>query len=195
MILLSNTAALINALKGLITVSDPLKNKNLVLTGFMGTGKTTVGYILASSLKRTLIDTDQMIEEKTGLTVSQIFEQHGESYFRDLESEEILKLKQYRPGSLVIATGGGAVLRGRNLKILSENGVIIALTASPCAILRRISKTNQRPLLAGEGAAEKIKTKLLEREQYYRHCSFQLDTTGRTPQQFAREIIASIKEV
>ena len=195
MILLSNTAALINALKGLITISDQIKNKNLVLTGFMGTGKTTVGYILASSLKRTLIDTDQMIEEKTGLTVSQIFEQHGESYFRDLESEEILKLKQNRPGSLVIATGGGAVLRGHNLKILSENGIIIALTASPCAILRRISKTNQRPLLAGEGAAEKIKTKLLEREQYYRHCSFQLDTTGRTPQQVAREIIASIKKV
>lgn len=195
MILLSNTAALINALKGLITISDQIKNKNLVLTGFMGTGKTTVGYILASSLKRTLIDTDQMIEEKTGLTVSQIFEQHGESYFRDLESEEILKLKQNRPGSLVIATGGGAVLRGHNLKILSENGIIIALTASPCAILRRISKTNQRPLLAGEGAAEKIKTKLREREQYYRHCSFQLDTTGRTPQQVAREIIASIKKV
>lgn len=192
---MSNTAALINALKGLIAVSDQIKNKNIVLTGFMGTGKTTVGYILASSLKRTLIDTDQMIEEKTGLTVSQIFVQHGESYFRDLESELILKLKQYRPGSLVIATGGGAVLRGRNLKILSENGVIIALTASPSAILRRISKTNQRPLLAGEGAVEKIKTKLREREQYYRQCSFQLDTTGRTPQQVAREIIAFIKKI
>jgi shikimate kinase len=195
LILLNNTAAFINALKGLITVSGLIKNKNLVLTGFMGTGKTTVGSILASSLKRTLIDTDQMIEEKTGLTVLQIFERHGESYFRDLESEEILRLKQYRPGSLVIATGGGAVLRGRNLKILLENGVIIALTASPSAILRRISKTNQRPLLAGEGASEKIKTKLREREQYYRHCSFQLDTTGRTPQQVAREIIASITKL
>jgi shikimate kinase len=195
LIMLSNTAAFINALKGLITVSDRIKNKNLVLTGFMGTGKTTVGSILASSLKRTLLDTDQMIEEKTGLTLSQIFETYGESYFRDLESEEILRLKQYRPGSLVIATGGGAVLRGCNLKVLSENGIIIALTASSSAILRRISKTNQRPLLAGEGAAEKIKTKLREREVYYRQCSFQLDTTGRTPQQVAREVIAYITKL
>jgi len=156
----------------------------------MGTGKTASGIIIAAELSRILIDTDQVIEEENGSTISQIFAEKGEAYFRDQESALIAGLGRYPSGSLVIATGGGTVLREENMKMLSENGLIILLTASPEAILRRISKTDQRPLLAGAGTAEKIKAKLLEREQYYRHYSFRIDTTGLTPKQVAREIIA-----
>lgn len=182
-------------LRGLIVFKESVKNKNIVLTGFMGTGKTAVGEILAAALNRSLIDTDRLIEEKTALTVLQIFKQHGEAYFRDQESAVIAGLGKYPSGSLVIATGGGAVLQEKNMKLLSENGLIILLTASPRAILRRLSKTSQRPLLAGPGTAEKIKAKLLEREQYYRHYSFRVDTTGLAKKQVARKIINYLKSV
>lgn len=167
-------------------------NKNIVLIGFMGTGKTAVGEILALKLNRTLVDTDQMIEEKTGFTVTQIFQRLGEQYFRDRESEVICNLGQFPPGSLVIATGGGVVLREENLKLLSQNSTIILLTASPRAIMRRVSKTGQRPLLAGPDSAEKIRIMLLEREKYYRNYLLRIDTTGRTPRQVARKIMGYI---
>ena len=159
----------------------------------MGTGKTAVGEILASKLNRTLVDTDQMIEEKSGRTVTEIFQQHGEQYFRDRESEVICNLSQSPPGSLVIATGGGVVLREENMKLLSQNGMIILLTASPRAIIRRVSKTGQRPLLAGPDSAEKIRVMLRERDLYYRNYSLRIDTTGRTPLEVAREIMVYIE--
>lgn len=177
----------------MVIFKDALKNINVVLTGFMGTGKTAVGEILASKLKRTLIDTDRIVEEKTGLTVTQIFQQHGEIYFRDRESEVISGLSQYQPGSLVIATGGGVVLREGNMKVLEQNSLIILLTASPRAILRRISKTDQRPILSGPDAAEKIRSKLLERDQFYSNYSLRIDTTGRTPLQVVGEIMFSLE--
>lgn len=156
----------------------------------MGTGKTAAGIIIASELNRILIDTDQIIEEENGSTISQIFTEKGEAYFRDQESAVIAGLGRYPSGRLVIATGGGTVLREENMKMLSENGLIILLTASPKAILRRVSKTDQRPLLAGPGAADIIKAKLQERKRFYRNYSFRVDTTGLTPKQVAREIIA-----
>jgi len=172
----------------------PLNSKNIVLTGFMGVGKTAVGKILASELKRNFIDTDQLIEDKAGLTVTEIFARHGETYFRNLEEEVINSLGHYPSGSLVIATGGGSVLRESNIKKLTKNGLVILLTASPRAIVRRIARFDQqRPLLSGRESALKVKGMMMERLQYYRHHSFMIDTTGRKPSLVAREIIEYLK--
>lgn len=176
-------------------VKKESRDKNIVLTGFMGTGKNAVGKILARRLERNFIDTDQLVEEKSGISITQIFEQHGEDYFRDLENEAILTLKDYPPGSLVVATGGGAVLRKRNRDLLDSIGLVILLTASPQSILKRTARSDKRPLLKGPGRAEKINKLLKEREQFYKQCSYSIDTTGLTPTRIAEEILNYLSKV
>lgn len=170
-----------------------IMTNNIILTGFMATGKSAVGKELAKRLERTFIDTDMLIEEKAARTISAIFRDRGEEYFRDLESEVIAELVSYRPGSLVVATGGGAVLRENNRKLLRKDGVIVLLTASPRAILKRVAKTGQRPLLASKCTIEEINKRLTERKSYYRYYDFTVDTTGRRPGWVANKIIAVLR--
>ena len=157
----------------------------------MGTGKTAVGKILARVLDRRFVDTDRLVEETTGLAVSELFSKHGEAYFRDRESEAILSLNCYQPGTLVVATGGGAVLRAQNRSVLARSGLIILLTATPRAIKRRVAKNAHRPLLA-ENSILKISSMLQEREIYYRDCTFNIDTTCLTVRQVASKILTCI---
>ncbi len=166
-----------------------MKEKNIILTGFMGTGKSAVGEILARRLKRTFIDTDAVVEEKTGMSIADIFKNYGEEYFRSRESEVIGTLRSYPPGSLVVATGGGAVICEKNRQLLRENAVIILLVASPRAIRRRIKNTGQRPLLAEACSVGEIRARLSERESFYRCHDLSIDTTGSGPGRTAREII------
>ncbi len=162
--------------------------KNIILTGFMGTGKTSVAAILASDSGRCYVDTDRLIEEACGLKISQIFEQYGEEFFRDQETEILSTLPGYPPGSLVVATGGGAVLRGKNREIMQKAGIVILLTASPQAIIERLAETTDRPLLSGPQPAEKINELLQERKGCYSVCDISIDTTGRSPEEIAMEI-------
>ena len=101
---------------------------NIILVGFMGTGKTSVGRRLSLRLRMTYVDTDEIIEQTTGRRITDIFAQHGESYFRELESEAVRKVSDL--DEHVISTGGGVVLRTRNLEILKRNGVVFSLTAT-----------------------------------------------------------------
>jgi shikimate kinase len=167
--------------------------KNIILTGFMATGKSAVGKELAKRLDRTFVDTDILVEEKTARTISDIFRDRGEEYFRDLESEVIAGLVRYRPGSLVVATGGGAVIREKNRNLLRKDGVIVLLTASPRAILKRVGKTGRRPLLTAKCTLEEINKRLAEREPYYRYYDITVDTTARRPGWVAKEIIAVLR--
>lgn len=161
------------------------------MTGFMGTGKTAVGEILAHALSRCFVDTDRLVEETAGFTVAELFSKFGEAYFRDRESEVILSLTRYQPGTLVVATGGGTVLRAENRLALSRNGLIVLLTATPRAIKRRVAKNVHRPLL-DENSTARISSMLQERELYYRDCTFSIDTTGLTVRQVASKILACI---
>jgi shikimate kinase len=161
------------------------------LTGFMGTGKSAVGEILACVLDRRFVDTDRLVEEASGLTIAELFSKYGEAYFRDRESEAILGLKDYQPGTLVVATGGGTVLREHNRSVLSRDGLIVLLTATPRAIKRRIVKNTNRPLLT-ENSTAKIDAMLQEREIVYRDCTFSIDTTGLTARQVAGKILTCI---
>lgn len=164
--------------------------KNIVLTGFMGTGKTTAGKLVASKLGLSFVDVDAYIEKKAGMRISDIFEQFGEEYFRDLETECIGDIVQKK--NLVIATGGGAVLRKKNVQLLRQNGVIVHLDATLDTILKHTSRSENRPLLQGQ-TAEQVKQRLASRTEFYQDCDFTVCVDGRTPIQVAQRIVECCK--
>jgi shikimate kinase len=139
---------------------------NIVLTGFMGTGKTAVGQALAKRLNRQLIEVDSKIEQMAGKSISDIFKDSGEIYFRELE---IGAIKQAAAGKKqVIACGGGVVLNTINIDRLRETGVIINLAVSPQIILKRTSgNAGSRPLLNIQQPAERIRELLKFRKPFY----------------------------
>lgn len=161
---------------------------NIVLVGFMGTGKTSVGIKLAKALSMSFIDTDDIIENDYKMSISDIFALHGEEYFRDLESavvEKVCKLNGY-----IIATGGGIVKREMNIKKLKESGVVFCLSASPEIILQRTSGDNHRPLLRVEDPINQIKRMLSERKQFYECADYNIDTSDLNIDQVAEKIIS-----
>ena len=175
--------------------SGTAANSNIILIGFMGTGKTAVGAELASRLGRKFIDTDLLVEEKSGMKVAEIFEKFGEGEFRKRESEAALALASYRPGEIVAATGGGIALQKVNRDRLAEAGIVVLLNASPRAILRRIGKGKERPLLEGPNPAERIEELLKERETIYCNYDISINTTGKTVKQVSREIISRFRQL
>ena len=162
-----------------------MAEKNIVLVGFMGTGKSTVGKLLAKRMKRVWVDVDQRIEESQKRKIAEIFEKDGEAHFRSLEKEEIQKIASGR--NLVITTGGGAVLSPDNRAALKKNGFVIALSATPETIFQRVRKSRHRPLLKGDLLTE-IRRLLAEREPFYREAECAFSTDGKTAAQVAESI-------
>lgn len=132
-----------------------MKKKNVILVGYMGCGKSTVGKRLSFALKQPYVDTDKLIEQKQGTTISAIFDEHGEEYFRDLETECVESLFSYKQGH-VIAVGGGLVLRQKNRELLKELGTVVYLRATPETTYERLKGDDTRPLLRGEDPYGKI---------------------------------------
>lgn len=161
--------------------------RNVILTGFMGTGKTTVGRLLAPRLGFKFIDTDDIIIEQAGQSIAEIFAQETEAGFRRREREVIRELKG--ASGLVIATGGGAILAEDNLKYLKALGPVFCLRASERAVYRRLKGNRERPLLRGEHPLKQIKTLLQQRTPYYKKADKIFDTTGKSPQKVAAEIL------
>ncbi len=153
---------------------------NIVLTGFMGTGKTTVGKRLAVELKLKFVDTDKLIEEEAKLRIREIFSLYGEGRFREIEKNIIRKLSSGSFGhGLVVSTGGGAVIAPENRAALRSWAKVICLKATADAILKRAGNNEVRPLLNLKGADKRAEVERLlkEREEPYRDCDFELDTT------------------
>jgi len=165
--------------------------KNIVLTGFMGTGKTEVGRILAQKLNYTLVDADTEIEKEQKITITEIFKQYGEPKFREIESGVIKQISELEKA--VISTGGGAVLKQENMDNLRKKGVIFCLTASPETILQRTSINSDRPLLQVENPLQKIKELLEFRRPYYEKADIMIDTEDKSPMEVADEIIEKVK--
>lgn len=161
---------------------------NVVLIGFMGTGKTAIGKRLAQALGKQFIDTDQEIERVTGMTIAQIFNRHGEIRFR---SEEKLAIKRACSSSnAVIATGGGAVLDKENIATIKGCGRVICLTARPEVIQNRIKRKDNRPLLQKDKSIGKIKELLSEREACYRKCAeIFFDTSDEEHEQVVSRVL------
>lgn len=164
--------------------------KNIVLTGFMGTGKSGVGKILSKKLSYILIDSDTEIEKEQKMSITDIFRQHGEAIFRDIESDIIKRLSEME--NVVISTGGGVVLRESNIENLRKKGVIVCLTASAETILRRVEHSNDRPLLQVDNPLQKIKELLNSREQYYRNADITISTEGKSLKEIASEILGKL---
>lgn len=142
-----------------------MKN-NIVLIGFMGSGKTSVGKRLAGKIKYKFIDTDEWIEKTEKMKISEIFEKHGEEYFRNLETNTIKELISSTK-STIISTGGGMPLRECNARLLKELGVVIYLKASEEITIKRVKGDTTRPLLAGDNLEERVNRLLTERMPVY----------------------------
>lgn len=163
---------------------------NIVLCGFMGCGKTTVGKVLAQLLDFSFVDMDAYIEEKAGLRVSDIFAREGEPAFRRMETEACRELS--RESGLVIATGGGALMQPANRQALEAGGVIVLLEVRPEVVAERLKDDRSRPLLDGCGtAAEKekrIRELMEKRLPTYRQAASLAVDGNRPPRQVAAEI-------
>ena len=163
---------------------------NVVLIGYRGTGKSTVGKIVAVQLGLGLVSTDAEIVKAAGRTIPQIVEQHGWEYFRDLETKMCQNLAG-RDG-LVIDTGGGAILRPQNVESLKQTGKLFWLTASVETIAKRIGSDTQRPSLTGtKSFIDEIQDVLRERTPKYQAAADEIiETEGKSVAQVAEEILA-----
>lgn len=160
-----------------------MSGKNLVLAGFMGTGKSTVGRLAASRLGWPFVDTDHAIEERAGVTIPELFER-GEAHFRRWEAAVCREVaaEQCR----VIAVGGGALLDPANRAVLGARGVIICLTASLETIVERVGLDEGRPLF---GTRQQVAALLEERQAHYDSLPHHVETSGRSPEAVAEEVI------
>lgn len=165
--------------------------KNIVLLGFMGTGKTEVGKILAKRLKLKFVDLDNLIEKEMGMGISDIFFNFGEDYFRNLEKDMVRRISKER--GLVIATGGGVVLNDENIENLRQSGILITLSATVTDIYRRISGKKDRPLLNVQYPEKTIKEMLELRKSRYELADITIDTSGRSLEEVAEEILKILK--
>lgn len=146
-------------------LEDKMKN-NIILIGFMGSGKTSIGKLLARELSFEFIDTDEEIEKEENLKISKIFDEFGEEYFRDLETNYIRKLIPSSK-SLIVSTGGGLPLRDCNAKILRELGIVVYLKAKKDTIVNRVKEDNTRPLLKSNDLEERVDSLLELRDPSY----------------------------
>jgi shikimate kinase len=165
--------------------------KNIVLTGFMGTGKTSTGRVLARKLGTRFIDTDKLIEKEAGILIGEIFEKLGEPYFRRLEREIVKKVSEEI--GVVIAVGGGAIVNPANLADLKRHGIVVSLTATPEVILSRIEMNLDRPLLKVKDKIGKIKDLLVDRAPYYEKANITVNTDDKSPEQVAEEILEAVR--
>lgn len=164
-------------------MDTPSKPHNIVLAGFMGTGKSTVGELIAETLGWRFIDSDQLIVVLENMPIKDIFAHKGEAYFRQIERRVATELAEMR--RIVVATGGGMMVDADNRTVMGVRGLLVCLNATPDVIEQRIGGATNRPLLKDDWRA------LLEsRREAYAALPYQVDTTGKTPEQVAEEVVA-----
>ena len=159
---------------------------NLALIGFMGTGKSSVGRMVAATLRYDFVDTDEFIEKRAGRTITQIFAQDGEPAFRQIERDLVVEMKGWR--KKVISTGGGLAANPANLEGLKQHALVVCLWASPEAIWQRVRHQTHRPLLQGPDPLEKIRALLEERTPHYRQADVLVNTGMRSIREVAQQV-------
>ena len=167
-------------------------NYNIVLIGFMGTGKSTISAYLSEQFGMEAIDMDQVISEREGMPISRIFEIHGEEYFRNAETN-LLKELQTRK-NVVISCGGGTPLRKENVVEMKKNGKVVLLTAKPETIFERVKNNHDRPLLENNKSVEFIEELMLKRkDKYIAAADVIIETDNKEKQQICHELIDALK--
>ena len=162
---------------------------HIYLTGFMGTGKSTIGDALARHMGRRLLDTDEMIVSRDGRSIPAIFDEEGEPFFRKLERDVISEISAMDEPA-VISCGGGVVLSEENVRAMKSSGIVILLTASPGEILRRVESDNNRPLLAEKKTISDIEKMLKSRRDAYEGAAdHTIDTEGKSVDEIVKEIV------
>jgi len=171
-----------------------IHEKNIVLIGMRGSGKTTIGAILAGRLHREFIPMDALIVYEAGMTIPQIVEAHGWDRFRDIET--LVARKVARLTGTINATGGGVVLKPENVEALRETGVVFWLNVSVDNTLQRIGEDPNRPSLTGKSSRrDDIAATYAEREMLYRNAAhYTIDTDDKTQEQIAAEIVKVLEE-
>ncbi|RME72383.1 MAG: shikimate kinase [Chloroflexi bacterium] len=171
-----------------------MTERNIILTGFMGTGKSTIGQLVADRLGREFVDMDTLIEQREGRSIPQIFAESGEPYFRRLEASLCRELSA--PRGLVIATGGGALVPEANLRAMEAGGLVICLDCQPAELWRRIGQSDNRPMLAeqDEGRFARLSNLLKQRGPAYARIPHHLDVTHLTPAQAAEQICVMVQK-
>lgn len=168
--------------------------QHIYLIGFMGTGKTTISHKLRELTGAEEIDMDAWIVEKNALSINEMFEKYGETYFRDRETDAVCEIA--KSASAIVSCGGGAVLRQENTQIMKESGRIVLLTATPETVYQRVKNSTDRPLLNGHMNVEYIASLMEKRRALYvGACDISVSTDGKTPEQIAMEILAAAGEM
>jgi shikimate kinase len=166
--------------------------ENLVLVGFMGTGKSTIGRQVARKLGFQFLDMDHVIVDREGAPVAQLFAERGEQAFRDLETSALRSLGHL--SRMVVSTGGGAVVRGENRVILRALGFVVCLTASEEVIFERVARNQKRPLLQTEDPRGTIRALLAARAEAYREAAqVEVDTSALSPAQVVERIVTEAR--
>lgn len=164
--------------------------KNIILVGYMGCGKTTVGKRIAEATKYTFADTDEMIVAQQGRSISDIFAQDGESVFRDMETALLVKMLTEKNDTCVISTGGGMPVREENRKLLRQLGTVVYLRVKPETVYERIKGDTMRPLLQCENPMERIQEMIKSRNPAYEAAAeLVIDVDNLTQREVAEQII------
>lgn len=162
-------------------------NNNIILIGPMGSGKSTIGSLLAKKLHREFIDSDHYIEEKTGVDIPRIFDVEGEDGFRQRETAALQELSQLN--NMVIATGGGSVIKAENQSLLSNSGFIVFLDTSIRQQMSRLKKDKKRPLLQTEDPKSRLEALLQQRKPIYQNLA---DYIIKTDHKYVKLILSEI---
>ena len=167
---------------------------NIVLIGFMGAGKSTISDFLRTVFAMEVVEMDQIIAERQGMSISDIFETYGEEYFRDLETNLLIEMQSRT--NVVISCGGGVPMRERNVVEMKKNGRVVLLTAKPETILNRVKDNHDRPLLEGNKTVPYI-AELMEkrREKYEAAADIVIETDGKDKLQICEELVQRLRAV
>jgi shikimate kinase len=168
-----------------------MPERPLILTGFMGSGKSSVGKVLAPLLSCPFIDLDSEIVAVSGCSINDIFSRDGEQTFRGMESrclQEVLKR-----GRSVIATGGGVVIADVNRGLMRAQGIVVNLLVTVPQVLKRLDGATDRPLFCGSDPANHVKLLMDAREQFYADADIRIDTDGKSVEDVAAEILRFVK--
>jgi shikimate kinase len=168
-------------------------DRPLILTGFMGSGKSSVGRVLAERLGCSFVDLDAEIVATAGRSINDIFAQDGEQAFRSMESASLRRV--LGSGRSVIATGGGVVIADGNRSAMRNQGIVVNLVVSLSQVLSRLHGAADRPLFAGSNQANSVKLLMDGREQFYADADIRIDTDGKSVEDVAAEILRFVEEL
>lgn len=164
---------------------------NIVLIGFMGSGKSTVSAYLKKAFDMDVVEMDQVIEKEQGMRIPEIFEKYGEEYFRNLETQLLINMQSKH--NVIISCGGGVAMREKNVVEMKKNGKVVLLQAEPETILNRVKNSDERPLLNGNKNVKYI-AELMEkrREKYEAAADITVHTDGKSVAEICEEIIQKL---